>query len=192
MGAIQWQDGWLKAARRTPSPNVDDRPSGTLTDLVVIHHISLPPGYFTGPAIEALFCNRLDCTSDPAFESLNGLTVSSHFLIRRHGQLQQFVDVDRRAWHAGQSSFLGRNRCNDFSVGIELEGDLLRPFTNRQYERLEFLLSALCQRLPLKFIAGHSDIAPGRKFDPGPMFDWHRLHKVSAATGLKRPVDADH
>ncbi|MGH1358816.1 MAG: 1,6-anhydro-N-acetylmuramyl-L-alanine amidase AmpD [Burkholderiaceae bacterium] len=191
MRAPQWQAGWLTAARKTPSPNADERPAGVATDLVVIHHISLPPGHFAGPAIEALFCNRLDCASDPAFESLDGLTVSSHFLIRRHGQLQQFVDVERRAWHAGQSSFQDRTRCNDFSIGIELEGDLLRPFTNRQYQRLEFLLTVLAERLPLKFIAGHSEIAPGRKFDPGPLFDWSRLHKVSSATGLKRPYGAD-
>lgn len=183
--------GWLQSARAIPSPNFDHRPGGVDVDLVVIHHISLPPGHFSGPGIEALFCNSLDCSAHPAYDALRDLRVSSHFLIRRHGQLQQFVDVAQRAWHAGQSSFLGRSRCNDFSVGIELEGDGVRPFTNSQYRRLDILLHILSENLPIRFLAGHSDIAPGRKFDPGPHFDWARLHQVSAAVGLKRPYSGN-
>ncbi len=179
--------GWLAQARRCPSPNFDTRPPATPIDLVVIHHISLPPGYFRGSDVEALFCNRLDCDQHPAYADLRGVRVSSHFLIRRHGQLVQFVDVADRAWHAGVSRFLDRERCNDFSVGVELEGDGLRPFTNSQYQKLDWLLAALAQHLPIRFIAGHSDIAPGRKFDPGPRFDWARLRRICTACRLKRP-----
>lgn len=183
-------DGWFAPARAVRSPNFDQRTAGTEIDLIVIHHISLPAGYFAGTAIESLFCNTLDCNSHPSFADLNGLKVSSHFLIRRHGQLLQFVSVHDRAWHAGQSNFMGRQRCNDFSIGIELEGDLDRPFTKTQYKRLNFVVDALAQHLPIKYLAGHSDIAPGRKFDPGPRFDWTELHKVSAANRLKCPYGA--
>lgn len=175
--------GWLRGARHRPSPNADDRPSGTRVDLLVIHYISLPAGFFAGPAIEQLFSNTLRCDAHPTFASLEGLRVSSHFLIRRHGGLLQFVDVDRRAWHAGVSSFQGRERCNDFSVGVELEGDGERDFTTAQYRKLDLLIAALRARLPLRWIAGHSDIAPGRKPDPGPRFDWARV----AGHGLDRP-----
>ncbi|MEZ5651170.1 MAG: 1,6-anhydro-N-acetylmuramyl-L-alanine amidase AmpD [Burkholderiaceae bacterium] len=175
--------GWLHGAHRCPSANQDERPAGVLVDLLVVHYISLPDGYFRGPAIERLFTNALSAERDPALTGLLGLRVSSHFLIRRHGELLQFVDVDRRAWHAGQSVFLERERCNDFSVGVELEGDWRRPFTERQYRRLISLVHALSQRLPLRYLAGHSDIAPDRKPDPGPQFDWSRLQ----ACGLTRP-----
>ncbi len=158
-----------------------------MIDLVVIHHISLPPGHFSGPAIEQLFCNTLDCSSHPAFASLLGLEVSSHLLIRRHGGLVQFASLNDRAWHAGVSKFDGRERCNDFSVGIELEGDGVRAFTDSQYRKLTQVLTLLSQLLPIRYLAGHSDVAPGRKFDPGPRFDWTRLHKVSARLGLQGP-----
>ncbi|MEZ5658763.1 MAG: 1,6-anhydro-N-acetylmuramyl-L-alanine amidase AmpD [Burkholderiaceae bacterium] len=175
--------GWLAGARHCLSPPADARADGIITDLAVIHYISLPDGFFRGPAIERLFTANARLADDPRLAELAGLQVSSHFLIRRHGELLQFVDVDRRAWHAGQSGFLGRQRCNDFSVGIELEGDWRRPFTASQYRRLRHLLALLQQRLPIRYVAGHSDIAPGRKQDPGPMFDWSQLDGL----GLTRP-----
>jgi AmpD protein len=181
--------GWLPWARHVPSPNEDARPDAVAIDTVVIHHISLPPGYFAGDAIERLFTNRLDGNADPSFAAIATLRVSSHFLIRRHGGLVQFVATDRRAWHAGVSTMLGRQRCNDFSIGIELEGDGERTFTASQYGKLDRLLAELCQRHPLRWVAGHSDIAPGRKSDPGPRFTWARLATVMAATGLVRPFD---
>ncbi|MEZ5739970.1 MAG: 1,6-anhydro-N-acetylmuramyl-L-alanine amidase AmpD [Burkholderiaceae bacterium] len=183
--------GWLHEARRCPSPHADERPPGTTVELLVLHHISLPAGHFAGEAIEQLFCARLDCASHPSFGELRGLQVSSHFLIRRHGQLLQFVNVRQRAWHAGRSSFLGRERCNDFSVGVELEGDHRRAFTASQYRRLLQLIGALRQTLPLRHLAAHSDIAPGRKTDPGRHFDWSRVLGHEVARGLSRPVDHD-
>lgn len=183
--------GWLPAARRVPSPNEDARPDGVAIDTIIIHHISLPPGYFSGEAIEQLFTNRLDRDADPSFAAIADLRVSSHFLIRRHGGLVQFVAMPRRAWHAGVSRLLDRDRCNDFSIGIELEGDSRRPFTPSQYRRLDALLVELARRHPLRWIAGHSDIAPGRKVDPGPQFSWAALASVMATTGLLRPFDGD-
>lgn len=181
--------GWLDGARRVVSPNEDARPAGIVVDTVIIHHISLPPGHFRGDAIERLFTNRLDPAADPSFAPIAALRVSSHFLIRRHGGLVQFVDVDRRAWHAGVSRLLERERCNDFSIGIELEGDGLRPFTASQYRRLDGLLVALATRHPLRWIAGHSDVAPGRKFDPGPRFSWPQIGPTLARLGLVRPFE---
>ncbi|HYL90514.1 MAG TPA: 1,6-anhydro-N-acetylmuramyl-L-alanine amidase AmpD [Burkholderiales bacterium] len=157
------------------SPNHDARPRGTKITLLVVHAISLPPGRFGGDAIERLFTNRLDPSAHPYFRRLAGLKVSSHFLIRRNGELVQFVAVKRRAWHAGVSSWRGRSRCNDFSVGVELEGTDDGPFTPAQYARLARLVRRLKSTLPLREIAAHSDIAPGRKTDPGPGFDWPRL-----------------
>ena len=157
------------------SPNHDARPRGTKITLLVVHSISLPPGEFGGDAIERLFTNRLDPEAHPYFGEIAGLKVSSHFLIRRDGELVQFVPVGRRAWHAGVSSWRGRERCNDFSIGVELEGTDEGPFTDRQYERIASLISALKEKHPLRDIASHSDVAPGRKTDPGPRFDWPRL-----------------
>ena len=157
------------------SPNQDERPPGGEISLVVVHSISLPPGEFGGDAIERLFTNRLDPAAHPYFESIAHLRVSSHFLVRRDGALVRFVPLERRAWHAGASSWRGRSRCNDFSVGIELEGGDDAPFEDAQYEALAFLLTDLRKRLPLRAIAGHSEIAPGRKTDPGAQFDWSRL-----------------
>lgn len=176
--------GWLREARRVPSPNHDERPPLTAIELLVVHYISLPPGRFRGDAIERLFTNRLDPDSHPAFAPLRDLRVSAHFLIRRNGVLLQFVDTDRRAWHAGVSSFAGRDRCNDFSIGVELEGDGGDRFTAPQYRALRRLLGRLRERYPLRSIAGHSDIAPGRKHDPGPCFDWPRLLRTRQAKGL--------
>jgi AmpD protein len=183
-------DGWAHRARRVPSPNRDRRPDATPVDLLVIHHISLPAGHFSGDAIERLFTNRLDTASHPAFLSLDGLRVSAHFLIRRRGELIQFVSGDDRAWHAGQSSFQGRERCNDFSIGIELEGTGERPFTQAQYRALARLTVMLVKRWPLRFVVGHSDIAPGRKHDPGPTFDWTRYLEATKPCGLERIFDS--
>jgi len=163
--------------RVVDSPNCDARPPGTEVTLAVLHCISLPPGEYGGDAIERLFTNRLDPGAHPYFKEIHGMRVSAHFLIRRDGELVQFVPVERRAWHAGASGWRGRSRCNDFSVGIELEGTEDSPFEDAQYATLIELL----EKLALPEIAGHSDVAPGRKTDPGPHFDWPRL--LSALAG---------
>jgi AmpD protein len=168
-------DGRLPAAAQFASPNCDDRPDDTPISLLVVHGISLPPGRFGGDAIERLFTNRLDPRAHPSFPPIADLRVSAHFLIRRDGRLMQFVACARRAWHAGESSWRGRARCNDFSIGVELEGTDTRPYTAAQYHALGRLARALMRRYPIVDIAGHSDIAPGRKTDPGPAFDWERL-----------------
>lgn len=172
--------GWLPAACRIPSPNCDARPEGTAIELVVIHNISLPPGVFDGDAVIELFTNRLDWDRHPYFQGIRGLRVSSHFFIRRDGTLLQFVPCTQRAWHAGASCWEGRERCNDFSIGIELEGTDDQPFTEAQYARLIPLVNALRQAYPIRAVTGHSDIAPGRKTDPGPHFDWQRLDAHTA------------
>jgi N-acetyl-anhydromuramoyl-L-alanine amidase len=177
----------MPAVRFVGSPNHDPRPVDAMIDLLVIHHISLPPGRYGSDSIERLFTNRLDHEAHPFFGTLRGLHVSAHFLIRRDGELVQFVDTQNRAWHAGVSRFLGRERCNDFSIGVELEGDGSRRFSAAQYRRLRRLVGWLRVRHPLRWIAGHSDIAPGRKIDPGPTFDWCRLLESREARGLVRP-----
>ena len=169
-------DGWHPRARRVVSPNQDARPPGSGVELLVIHNISLPPGRFGGGAIEALFTNQIDPAGHPSFESLAGLRVSAHFLIRRDGALLQFVSCARRAWHAGVSSWRGRERCNDFSIGVELEDTDFKPYTERQYRRLASLARLLRDSYPqLSGVAGHEEIAPGRKTDPGPAFEWDRF-----------------
>ena len=168
--------------RIVDSPNQDARPPGVEISLVVIHSISLPPGEYGGEHIERLFTNRLDPAAHPYFREVHALKVSSHFLIRRDGDVVQFVPVERRAWHAGASSWRGRSRCNDFSIGIELEGTDDSPFEHVQYRELAGLIARLAGTLPLKAIAAHSEIAPGRKTDPGARFDWTRL-----LTALARP-----
>lgn len=165
-------DGWCNGVVQVPSPNFDVRPAGTNIDLLVIHNISLPPGEFGGTYITDLFTNQLDCDAHPYFNQLRGLKVSAHFLIRRDGEVLQFVSVNNRAWHAGVSSFCGKERCNDFSIGIELEGTDFEAFTASQYEALTPLTRALRAHYPLTDIVGHEHIAPGRKTDPGPFFDW--------------------
>jgi N-acetyl-anhydromuramoyl-L-alanine amidase len=162
------------------SPNQDERPAGVQISLVVVHSISLPPGEYGGAHIERLFTNRLDPAAHPYFREVHSLRVSSHFLIRRDGEQVQFVPVERRAWHAGASSWRGRGACNDFSLGIELEGSDDSPFEEPQYAALALLLMDLRTKLPLRDIAAHSDIAPGRKTDPGPQFDWPRLFAALA------------
>jgi AmpD protein len=167
--------GRCDAAVWTPSPNFDERPEGAAVELVVIHNISLPPGEFGGPWIDALFQNRLDPEAHPYFRDIAALEVSAHFLIRRDGELRQYVSTDQRAWHAGVSSWKGRERCNDFSIGVELEGADDVPFSEHQYEALSELSRALLERYGALDFAGHSDVAPGRKTDPGPWFDWARF-----------------
>ncbi|HJU24576.1 MAG TPA: 1,6-anhydro-N-acetylmuramyl-L-alanine amidase AmpD [Casimicrobiaceae bacterium] len=168
-------DGRASTALQVPSPNCDERPRDTAISLLVVHGISLPPGEFGGDAIERLFTNRLDPGAHPYFASIAALRVSAHFLIRRNGALVQFVPCRQRAWHAGESMWRGRSRCNDFSVGIELEGCDDVPYADAQYAMLGGIARALARRYPIAEIVGHSDIAPGRKTDPGAAFDWTRL-----------------
>ena len=168
-------DGWCAGARRVESPNCDERPEGAPVSLVVLHSISLPPGDFGGPWIEDLFTNHLDPAAHPYFVDIASLRVSAHFLVRRNGDLLQFVPTVRRAWHAGVSSWQGRERCNDFSIGIELEGCNVLPFEPAQYACVGALLDAIRHRHPVADVVGHSDVAPGRKTDPGTCFDWSRL-----------------
>jgi AmpD protein len=175
---LDTDSGWLAPVRRVLSPNHDERPVGADISLMVIHGISLPPGRFGGDAVERLFCNRLSPDAHPYFREIAALRVSAHLFIRRNGSVIQFVPLFRRAWHAGVSSFEGRERCNDFSIGIELEGTDEVPYTGRQYRRLAATARCLMRQFPLMTasrIVGHSDIAPGRKTDPGPAFDWRRF-----------------
>jgi len=173
-------DGFLAGARRVESPNFDARPVGTAVSLLLVHAISLPPGRFGGDAIERLFTNRLDPAAHPFYATLAGLRVSAHFLLRRDGELVQFVAADKRAWHAGASCWRGRDACNDFSIGVELEGDETQAFSDAQYAGLVALAGRLRRRFPLRDIAGHEDVAPQRKRDPGPRFDWPRLLRTLA------------
>ncbi|GAA5786758.1 1,6-anhydro-N-acetylmuramyl-L-alanine amidase AmpD [Chitiniphilus shinanonensis] len=179
------REGICPAARQVPSPNHDARPDGDTVRVVVVHNISLPPGQFGGDDIERLFTNRIDPAAAPGYDELARLRVSAHFLIRRDGELVQFVPTEQRAWHAGVSHWCGRERCNDFSVGIELEGSDFAPFEAVQYTRLLALLRGLAERYPLAAIVGHSEIAPDRKTDPGPFFDWAQVH---AALPQLRPA----
>lgn len=170
--------GWLKPQPRlthSPSPHHDARPGNENPSLLVMHNISLPPGVFGGPEVADLFLNRLDYNSHPWLARLRGLKVSAHFFIRRNGAIIQFVSTDARAWHAGVSHFEGRERCNDFSIGIEMEGSDFIAYTEAQYKTLQELVPALRHRHPLKAVRGHEHIAPGRKTDPGPAFDWTRF-----------------
>ncbi len=171
--------GLIEPARQLASPNCDERPDGVVIDLLILHGISLPPGEFGTGAIEALFLNTLDHSAHPYFEEIRGLTVSSHVLIDRLGALTQFVSFNDRAWHAGASCFRGRSRCNDFAIGIELEGTDDAAYTNAQYAALGPVVSAIVAAYPgidTRTLAAHSDVAPGRKTDPGPAFDWQRLY----------------
>jgi N-acetyl-anhydromuramoyl-L-alanine amidase len=172
-----WAGGWLLGARAVVSPNANERPEGALVDLIVLHSISLPPGRYGGPEVEQLFTNRLDWSADPYFEQIRGMEVSAHFFVRRDGELIQFVDADRRAWHAGVSCWRGRERCNDDSIGIELEGLEGQTFEAAQYRTLSWLCSQLATRYPIAHVAGHEHIAPHRKLDPGAGFDWARLQR---------------
>lgn len=171
--------GLIRPARRVSSPNRDARPAGCTPTLIILHGISLPPGQFGGPEIEQLFTNDLDWDAHPYFEEIRGATVSAHVLVRRDGELVQFVPFTERAWHAGESMHRGRTRLNDVSIGIELEGEDETPYDDRQYEVLPSVIAAIQRACPVignRDIAAHSDIAPGRKTDPGPAFDWLRLY----------------
>jgi len=172
-----WRDGWYRFAHHLISPNFGSRPAQAHVDLIVLHSISLPPGHYGGNEVQQLFTNQLDWNAHPYFETLRGIEVSAHFYVRRNGELWQFVSCDDRAWHAGVSSWRGRTNRNDDSVGIELEGLEGEPFEEAQYETLAGLCPALMERYPVSSIAGHQHVAPGRKFDPGPGFNWKVLQK---------------
>ena len=176
---VSSRGGLIRPAEQCPSPNQDDRPDGCEPDLIIIHSICLPPGEFGGPYVEQLFTNRLDWDDHPYFAEIRGLTVSSHLFIRRGGSLIQFVPFSRRAWHAGTSSYRDRQECNDFSIGIELEGEDETPYADPQYDTLIRVISALqttYTSLCARRIVGHCDVSPDRKSDPGPAFDWLRLY----------------
>lgn len=173
-----FKNGWYKFARHQTSPNYGARPENTQINLIVIHSISLPPGQFGGDEVQHLFCNTLNWDAHPYFEQIRDTKVSAHFYIRRNGELWQFVSCDDRAWHAGQSSYLGKDNCNDYSVGIELEGLEGDSFEMAQYDSLSSLCAVLQQNYPIAHLAGHEHIAPGRKADPGEKFDWLHLRRA--------------
>lgn len=184
-----WRQGWLQGVRHCRSPNFGPRPSASTVDLALIHSISLPPGEYGGDAIERLFTNALDWDTHPYYQQIRGLQVSAHFLIRRDGEVIQFVSCDERAWHAGQSAWRGRGNCNDFSIGIELEGLEGELFDAPQYDALAVLLGRLAEHYPLSTVAGHEHVAPGRKFDPGSGFDWPRLIATMGANAPYFPEE---
>ncbi len=180
------ESGWLTAAARCPSPNCNERPDPADVSLLVIHNISLPPGEYGTGCVHQFFCNALDCDAHPYFDEIRGMEVSSHLLIERDGTLTQFVSLDDRAWHAGVSTFCGRENCNDFSIGIELEGCDTEAYTDGQYKSLADVTGDLMHAYPAitrDRITGHSDIAPGRKTDPGPAFDWERYLALLESEG---------
>ena len=188
-----WLDGWWRPARRVASPNFNPRPEGACIGLAIVHSISLPPGCYGGDEVEAFFCNRLDHAAHPYFEGLRELRVSAHFFIRRDGRVVQFVSCDERAWHAGASSWAGREQCNDFSIGIELEGLEGEAFEPAQYAALARLLRSAARRYPIDAVVGHEHVAPGRKADPGPRFDWRALARnLGGAPRVAAQVVADH
>jgi AmpD protein len=189
IGVVQ-NDGWVSSVCRVDSPNFDARPPGCAVSLVVVHAISLPPSQFGSDDIVRLFTNTLDPDAHPYFAGISTLRVSAHFLIRRDGRLLQFVACHERAWHAGESDWRGRQRCNDFSIGIELEGCDELPFEAAQYQQLLALLEVLRAAYPIEAVVGHSDIAPVRKTDPGPFFDWSRLS--ACGMNCQRPATSVH
>lgn len=175
---LLWDGGWYRFAHHLESPNFGERPVGSLIDLIVLHSISLPPGRYGGDEVQQLFTNQLDWALHPYFEQIRNTQVSAHFYIRRNGELWQFVGIDKRAWHAGQSSFRGRDNCNNYSIGIELEGLEGDLFESAQYESLATLCAVIGQVHPSIQIAGHEHVSPIRKSDPGKGFDWARLVKM--------------
>ena len=183
-----WRNGWYRFAAHLPSPNCGPRPRPNHIDLLVLHSISLPPGRYGGNEVQQLFTNQLDWDAHPYFQGIRGITVSSHFYIRRGGELWQFVSCDERAWHAGTSSYRGRSNCNDDSIGIELEGLEGHLFEPAQYASLTALCASILQRYPIGHLAGHEHIAPGRKHDPGAGFDWQNLKKSLALDACELPV----
>lgn len=180
---MQLTDGWLTTARHLPSPHFDDRPENESPSLLVVHNISLPPGQFGGPWIDALFLGTLDAQADPFFAEIAHLRVSAHCLIRRDGEIVQYVPFNKRAWHAGVSCYKGRERCNDFAIGIELEGTDTLPYTGAQYQQLAAVTRLLIAHYPqiADNMTGHCDIAPQRKTDPGPAFEWPKFRAMVAA-----------
>lgn len=186
----RWHGGWWDRARRVDSPNFGPRSAGVAIDIAIVHSISLPPGRYGGGGIEQLFTNRLDWDADPYFQAIRGLEVSAHFVIARDGALTQYVSVDDRAWHAGRSSWRGRENCNDFSVGIELEGLEGERFAPVQMRRLARLLAALRGGWPIAEVVGHEHVAPGRKADPGPGFDWALLQRLTRWPASAFPMRA--
>lgn len=185
-----WEHGWYGCARRVESPNFGPRPAGMAPELAVIHSISLPPGRYGTGAVDALFTNQLDWNADPYYQTIRGLEVSSHFVIGRQGLLTQYVSCDARAWHAGRSSWRGRADCNSWSVGIELEGLEGQTFEEAQYDSLAAILGALVEHYPITAVAGHEHVAPGRKHDPGPGFDWVRLRRMTGWPATAYPGHA--
>jgi AmpD protein len=183
----RWRGGWWTGASRRTSPNFGPRPDGTTIDLVVVHSISLPPGHYGGDAIERLFTNRLDWRAHAYYREIEGLQVSAHFLVGRDGRCTQFVDCRARAWHAGRSSWQGRENCNDYSIGIELEGLEGDTFEAAQYAALAGLIDVLARRFPIAAVVGHEHVAPGRKHDPGAGFDWGRLSRALRTPSLRWP-----
>ena len=175
MKRASWQAGWWRHATRLRSPNCNERPPGEPVTLAIVHSISLPPGQYGGDAVPRLFTNRLEVSAHSYFAQLEGLRVSAHFFVRRDGAVMQFVSCDERAWHAGASRWRGRDGCNDWSVGIEMEGLEGEPFERAQYRTLGRLLRALARRYPIAEVVGHEHVAAGRKGDPGPRFDWRAL-----------------
>ena len=193
MKRVVWAAGWWRQARRVPTPNFGARPPGERVTLVVVHSISLPPGQYGGDDVERFFTNRLDMDAHPYYAALRGVQVSAHFFIRRHGRVLQFVSCDERAWHAGESSWDGRAHCNDFSVGVELEGLEGGRFEPAQYTALARLLRSLAHRYPVEQVVGHEDVAPGRKADPGAGFEWDRLcHRAQWPVQGKAPIFVPH
>ena len=185
-----WRDGWWAGAKHCPSPNCGPRPAGEAVTLAIVHSISLPPGCYQGDAVHRLFSNRLDWDAHPWYSSIRGLRVSAHFLLRRSGRTQQFVSCDQRAWHAGASLWRGRSDCNDWSIGIELEGLEGGTFEAAQYAQLANLLQVLSRRYPLLEAVGHEHVAPGRKADPGAGFDWLRLRRLLRGAAPRLPAVA--
>ncbi|MCY7315318.1 MAG: 1,6-anhydro-N-acetylmuramyl-L-alanine amidase AmpD [Rubrivivax sp.] len=183
-----WQEGWWAGAQAVPSPHHGPRPAGEGVTLALLHSISLPPGHYRGDAVRSLFMGRLDCEAHAAFATLRGLKVSAHFFVRRSGRTLQFVSCERRAWHAGVSRWRGRENCNDWSIGIELEGLEGDHFEAVQYAQLARLLRALARRYPLTEAVGHEHVAPGRKADPGDGFDWRALQRRLQHSGLHLPT----
>lgn len=183
-------DGWLAGVEHLPSPNFGERPADAEVSLVVLHNISLPPEQYGGSFVEDFFLNRLDFTVHPYFATISGVEVSAHFYIRRDGRVIQFVGCDKRAWHAGHSCWRGRENCNDWSIGVELEGCDSAAFTEAQYAALGPLLKAISRHYPITDLAGHSDIAPERKTDPGPCFDWSAVHAQVPGLRLAREISA--
>jgi AmpD protein len=183
-----WHNGWWHNARKHASPNFGPRPSEAQIDLVVLHSISLPPGQYGGGEVQQLFSNTLDWDAHPYFQSIRGMEVSSHFFVTREGVVWQFVSCQDRAWHAGRSHYRGRDNCNDDSIGIELEGVDDDAFTPMQYQRLKTLCTAIAQTYPIRYLAGHEHIAPGRKTDPGSGFDWSALMRWPAIADWELPA----